>query len=55
MRLARSGLTAIKLPYPRPIHWKDTVEDGCEFMLLRLYTDDGREGVRERRGACAGD
>lgn len=47
MRLTRSSLTAINLPYPRPVHWKDTVEAGCEFMLLRLYTDDGLEGVAE--------
>jgi len=47
MRLARSSITVYKLPYPRPIHWKDTVEDGCVFMLLRLYTDDGLEGVAE--------
>jgi L-alanine-DL-glutamate epimerase-like enolase superfamily enzyme len=47
MRLARSSLTVYKLPYPRPIHWKDTVEDGCVFMLLRLYGDDGLEGVAE--------
>jgi L-alanine-DL-glutamate epimerase-like enolase superfamily enzyme len=47
MRIERFSLTAIKLPYPRPIHWKDTVEDGCEFMLLRLHTDDGLEGIAE--------
>ena len=47
MQLERSTLTAIRLPYPRPIHWKDSVEEGCEFMLLRLFTDDGLEGVAE--------
>src|SRR5688572_31611227 len=47
MRLARSSLIVYKLPYPRPIHWKDTVEDGCTFLLLRLYTDTGLEGVAE--------
>ena len=47
MQLERSTLTAIRLPYPRPIHWKDTVEEGCELMLLRLFTDDGLEGVAE--------
>ena len=47
MQLERSTLTAIRLPYPRPIHWKDSVEDGCELMLLRLFTDDGLEGVAE--------
>ena len=47
MKLARSEISAIKLPYPRPIHWKDTVEDGAEFLLLRLFTDDGIEGIAE--------
>jgi len=47
MRIQRSSLVALKLPYPRPVRWKDTVEDGCEFLLLRLHTDDGLEGVAE--------
>ncbi len=47
MKLERSTLTAIRLPYPQPIHWKDTVEEGCELLLLRLFTDDGVEGVAE--------
>lgn len=47
MKLARFTITAIKLPYPRPIHWKDTVEDGAEFLVLRLFTDEGVEGVAE--------
>lgn len=47
MRLASWDLTLIHLPYPRPIHWKDTVETGCDFMLVRLFTDAGHEGVAE--------
>lgn len=47
MRLKTWNLVACKLPYPRPVRWKDTVEDGCEFMLLRLVSDDGLEGVAE--------
>ena len=47
MRLVRSQSVVYKLPYPRPVRWKDTVEDGEVFMLLRLITDDGFEGVAE--------
>jgi len=47
MRLARSSITVFKLRYPRPVRWKDTVEDGATFLLLRLFSDDGLEGVAE--------
>jgi L-alanine-DL-glutamate epimerase-like enolase superfamily enzyme len=40
-------MVVYKLPYPRPVRWKDTVEDGGLFMLLRLVTDAGLEGVAE--------
>lgn len=47
MRLARSSITVFKLRYPRPVRWKDTVEDGATFLLLRLFSDDGLEGIAE--------
>jgi L-alanine-DL-glutamate epimerase-like enolase superfamily enzyme len=47
VHIDRSKITVYKLPYPRPVRWKDTVEDGCTFMLLQLYTDDGLVGVAE--------
>ena len=47
MRLARFATTVYELPYPRPVRWKDTVEAGGLFMLLRLFTADGLEGVAE--------
>lgn len=47
MRLERHNIAVYKLPYPRPVRWKDTVEDGGLFMLLRLIDDEGREGVAE--------
>ena len=47
MRLARSSITVYKLRYPRPKRWKDTVEDGATFLLLRLFSDDGLEGIAE--------
>jgi L-alanine-DL-glutamate epimerase-like enolase superfamily enzyme len=36
-----------QLAYPRPVRWKDTVEDSGLFMLLRLSADAGFEGVAE--------
>lgn len=47
MRLVRSHVVVYELPYPRPVRWKDTVEDSGLFMLLRLVTDAGLEGVAE--------
>jgi L-alanine-DL-glutamate epimerase-like enolase superfamily enzyme len=47
MRLARSNITVFKLRYPRPVRWKDTVEDGATFVLLRLFSDGGLEGIAE--------
>ena len=47
MRLTRSQIAVYKLSYPRPVRWKDTVEDGGLFMLLRLFSDEGFEGVAE--------
>lgn len=47
MKLVRSTITIYRLPYPRPVRWKDTVEDGGLFALLRLSAEDGSEGVAE--------
>lgn len=47
MRLARFDIAVFELPYPRPVRWKDTVEAGGVFMLLRLWNDAGLEGVAE--------
>lgn len=47
MRLARFDINVFELPYPRPVRWKDTVEEGGVFMLLRLWSDEGDEGVAE--------
>ena len=47
MKLARSTISIYQLPYPRPVRWKDTVEDGGLFALLRIVAEDGREGVAE--------
>ena len=47
MRLARWSIAVYKLPYPQPVRWKDTVEDGGLFLLLRLFSDSGLEGVAE--------
>jgi L-Ala-D/L-Glu epimerase len=47
MRLVRSHAVVYELPYPRPVRWKDTVEGSGLFMLLRLITDAGLEGIAE--------
>lgn len=47
MKLVRSTIAFYQLPYPRPVRWKDTVEEGGLFALLRLVGDDGVEGVAE--------
>lgn len=47
MRIESVEITACELPYPRPIRWKDTVEAGCQFLLLRIRSDQGLEGVAE--------
>jgi L-alanine-DL-glutamate epimerase-like enolase superfamily enzyme len=47
MKLARSTITLYRLPYPSPVRWKDTVEEGGLFALLRLVADDGSVGVAE--------
>lgn len=47
MRLAEWSAHPIHLRYPREIHWASTEEDGADYVLLRLVTDDGLVGVAE--------
>ncbi|MFD0668948.1 mandelate racemase/muconate lactonizing enzyme family protein [Ramlibacter sp. MAHUQ-53] len=47
MRLAHSTLHAYRLPYERPVRWSDIVEEGGTFLMLRLQSDEGHEGVAE--------
>lgn len=47
MHLDRAEITFYQLPYPHPVRWKDTVEEGGLFALLRLRSRDGIEGVAE--------
>ncbi|MES2535021.1 MAG: mandelate racemase/muconate lactonizing enzyme family protein [Pseudomonadota bacterium] len=47
MRLAHSSLHVVRLPYERPVRWSDIVEDGAQFLLLRLDADSGHTGVAE--------
>lgn len=47
MQLAHADITFYQIPYPHPVRWKDTVEDGGLFALLRLVGSDGTEGVAE--------
>ncbi len=47
MRLAEYSLHAYRLRYTRPVQWSDIVEDAAPFVLLRLKSDAGHEGVAE--------
>jgi len=47
MKLARWSFHTYRLPYARPVHWSDIVEDGALFVLLRLESDGGAAGVAE--------
>ena len=47
MRIVRHTLYAYRLPYARAVKWSDIVEDGADFLLLRLTADTGKEGVAE--------
>lgn len=47
MRLANWSTHAIHLAYPRHIQWASTDEDGADYLLLRMVTDDGIIGVAE--------
>src|SRR5215217_64765 len=41
------ALYRYRLPYVRPVRWSDIVEEAAEFLLLRLTSDTGHEGVAE--------
>jgi len=47
MHLAEWSTHPIHLPYPRHIQWASTDEDGADYLLLRLVTDDGTIGLAE--------
>lgn len=47
MRLAQHRLYFYQLRYARPVRWSDIVEEAAPFVLLRLTSDTGVEGVAE--------
>ncbi len=47
MHLSRSSLHAYRLAYGRPVKWSDIVEEGGNFLMLRLESDEGKVGVAE--------
>jgi L-Ala-D/L-Glu epimerase len=47
IRLADCRLYAYRLRYARPVRWSDIVEEAAPFVLLRLTSDCGAEGVAE--------
>lgn len=47
MRIVDHTIYRYRLPYARAVKWSDIVEDGADFLLLRLTADTGNEGVAE--------
>ena len=47
MRLATYSLHVYSLPYERPVHWSDVVEEAAQFLLLRIDSTSGHSGVAE--------
>src|SRR5580704_8387930 len=47
MRLAEHRLYTYRLRYARPVRWSNIVEEAAPFVLLRLTSDSGAEGVAE--------
>lgn len=47
MRIVGHTLYRYRLPYARAVAWSDTIEDGADFLLLRLTADTGQEGLAE--------
>jgi L-alanine-DL-glutamate epimerase-like enolase superfamily enzyme len=41
------ALYHFRLPYGRPVRWSDIVEEAAEYLLLRITSDSGHEGVAE--------
>jgi L-alanine-DL-glutamate epimerase-like enolase superfamily enzyme len=46
-RLANHRLYTYRLRYTRPVRWSDIIEEAAPFVLLRLTSDSGAEGVAE--------
>jgi L-Ala-D/L-Glu epimerase len=47
MKLTEWSIHPVHLPYAREIHWPSAEEDGADYAVLRLQTDDGLVGVAE--------
>jgi L-alanine-DL-glutamate epimerase-like enolase superfamily enzyme len=47
VQLAEHRLYTYNLRYARPVRWSDIVEEAAPFVLLRLTSDSGAEGVAE--------
>jgi L-alanine-DL-glutamate epimerase-like enolase superfamily enzyme len=46
-RIERVELFPVRIPYPRPVQWAGLAEDAADYMVLRLVTDSGIDGVAE--------
>ena len=47
MKLAEWSTHPVHLRYAREIHWPSADEDGADYVVLRLVTEDGMVGVAE--------
>ena len=47
MKLATWSTHPVHVQYRREIHWPSNDEDGTDYVILRLVTDDGLVGVAE--------
>ncbi|MQA65103.1 MAG: hypothetical protein GEU76_04255 [Alphaproteobacteria bacterium] len=46
-RIERVELFPVRIPYPRPMQWAGLAETAADYMVLRLVTDCGIDGVAE--------
>lgn len=46
-RIDRVELFPVRIPYPRPMQWAGLAETAADYMVLRLVTDTGIDGVAE--------
>jgi L-alanine-DL-glutamate epimerase-like enolase superfamily enzyme len=47
LKITRLDVHKLKLPYKNPVSFSRVVEDGGEYVLLRIIADNGKEGIAE--------
>jgi L-alanine-DL-glutamate epimerase-like enolase superfamily enzyme len=46
-RIAAIETLCLELPYKKPVHFHSVTEDAGKYVLLRIFTKDGAEGIAE--------